>query len=38
MYRVAICDDESDVCAALAEILDRASGLPELEVASYYDG
>lgn len=38
MYRVAICDDESDVCAALAEILDRASGLPELEIASYYDG
>lgn len=38
MYRVAICDDESDVCTALAEILNHASGLPELEITTYHEG
>ena len=38
MYRVAICDDEPEVCTVLAEILDRASGLPELEITTYYEG
>ena len=38
MYRVAICDDEPEVCTVMAEILDRASGLPELEITTYYEG
>lgn len=38
MYRVAICDDEADVCTALTEMLCRAAELPELEITAYYDG
>lgn len=38
MYRVAICDDEPEVCNALVEILHQAPDLPELELVTYYSG
>lgn len=38
MYRVAICDDDPEICSELKEILERTHGLPELEIRTFYAG